>query len=247
MAGYPEAHPDVISEDPEKMKEAYWSDIHYLKEKVCIRLLVRLAGWCSMLAPRRLCAVHHDCCAVGKQPYRASAAAYRWSPLLQVAGIALYCLLNPPLCIPHADLLCIEIVFTLASHRWMPEARWSIRSCSMAFFLNFYVHENTKRYIKKIGFSNFSNNVLQVDAGGEVVVTQLFYDVEVFLQFVKDCRSVGVTVPIIPGNVSDDYRLCTRCFLSLRKSFLQLIEDCRSVGVTLPISPGQFLANTDYD
>lgn len=36
MAGYPEAHPDVISEDPEKMKEAYWSDIHYLKEKVCI-------------------------------------------------------------------------------------------------------------------------------------------------------------------------------------------------------------------
>lgn len=34
MAGYPEAHPDVISDDPEKMKEAYWSDIQYLKQKV---------------------------------------------------------------------------------------------------------------------------------------------------------------------------------------------------------------------
>jgi 5,10-methylenetetrahydrofolate reductase len=38
-----------------------------------------------------------------------------------------------------------------------------------------------------------------VDAGGDVVVTQLFYDVEVFLQFVKDCHSVGLTVPIVPG------------------------------------------------
>ena len=36
VAGYPEAHPDVISEDPEQMREAYWKDIHYLKEKVCI-------------------------------------------------------------------------------------------------------------------------------------------------------------------------------------------------------------------
>lgn len=40
---------------------------------------------------------------------------------------------------------------------------------------------------------------MQVDAGGEIVVTQLFYDVEIFLKFVKDCRSVGIEVPIIPG------------------------------------------------
>ena len=38
-----------------------------------------------------------------------------------------------------------------------------------------------------------------MDAGGEIVVTQLFYDVEVFLKFVKDCRSIGIEVPIIPG------------------------------------------------
>jgi methylenetetrahydrofolate reductase (NADPH) len=35
VAGYPEAHPDVISENSEQMREAYWKDIHYLKEKVC--------------------------------------------------------------------------------------------------------------------------------------------------------------------------------------------------------------------
>ncbi len=40
-----------------------------------------------------------------------------------------------------------------------------------------------------------------MDAGGEIVVTQLFYDVEIFLKFVKDCRSIGITVPIIPGRV----------------------------------------------
>jgi hypothetical protein len=40
---------------------------------------------------------------------------------------------------------------------------------------------------------------VQVDAGGEVIITQLFYEVELFLKFVKDCRSVGITVPILPG------------------------------------------------
>ena len=40
---------------------------------------------------------------------------------------------------------------------------------------------------------------MQVDAGGEIVITQLFYDVEIFLKFVKDCRSIGIQVPIIPG------------------------------------------------
>ena len=34
VAGYPEAHPDAISEDPQAQEKAYWSDIQYLKEKV---------------------------------------------------------------------------------------------------------------------------------------------------------------------------------------------------------------------
>jgi len=39
----------------------------------------------------------------------------------------------------------------------------------------------------------------KVDAGGEVILTQLFYDTEVFLQFVRDCRAHGINCPILPG------------------------------------------------
>jgi methylenetetrahydrofolate reductase (NADPH) len=34
VSGYPEAHPEVIVDDPETMKKNYWADIEYLKKKV---------------------------------------------------------------------------------------------------------------------------------------------------------------------------------------------------------------------
>ena len=40
---------------------------------------------------------------------------------------------------------------------------------------------------------------LQIDAGADLVVTQLFYDVDRFIQYEKDCRSIGINCPIIPG------------------------------------------------
>lgn len=39
----------------------------------------------------------------------------------------------------------------------------------------------------------------KVDAGADFVVTQFFYDVDRFLEFEKECRDIGITVPIIPG------------------------------------------------
>eukprot|EP00002_Diphylleia_rotans_P034882 TRINITY_DN753_c0_g1_i5.p1 TRINITY_DN753_c0_g1~~TRINITY_DN753_c0_g1_i5.p1 ORF type:complete len:471 (+),score=95.75 TRINITY_DN753_c0_g1_i5:77-1489(+) len=39
----------------------------------------------------------------------------------------------------------------------------------------------------------------KVDAGGDFVITQLFYNVERFTKFVEDCRRIGITCPIIPG------------------------------------------------
>ncbi|KAF7980152.1 hypothetical protein HWV62_39605 [Athelia sp. TMB] len=39
----------------------------------------------------------------------------------------------------------------------------------------------------------------KVDAGADIIFTQLFYDVDGFLAWVKKVRAKGITVPIIPG------------------------------------------------
>ncbi|KAK4788739.1 hypothetical protein SAY86_020058 [Trapa natans] len=39
----------------------------------------------------------------------------------------------------------------------------------------------------------------KVDAGADLIVTQLFYDTDIFLKFVNDCHQIGITCPIVPG------------------------------------------------
>jgi methylenetetrahydrofolate reductase (NADPH) len=39
----------------------------------------------------------------------------------------------------------------------------------------------------------------KVDAGADYIVTQLFYDVPLFIDWVNRCRSIGIQVPILPG------------------------------------------------
>ncbi|KAJ1425448.1 methylenetetrahydrofolate reductase [Ochromonadaceae sp. CCMP2298] len=39
----------------------------------------------------------------------------------------------------------------------------------------------------------------KVDAGADCIITQLFFDAEVFLTFVRRCRERGIACPIIPG------------------------------------------------
>ncbi|KAL0311644.1 UNVERIFIED_CONTAM: putative methylenetetrahydrofolate reductase [Sesamum calycinum] len=50
-------------------------------------------------------------------------------------------------------------------------------------------YENDLAYLKK----------RSVDAGADLIVTQLFYDTDIFLKFVNDCRQIGITCPIVPG------------------------------------------------
>lgn len=39
----------------------------------------------------------------------------------------------------------------------------------------------------------------KIDAGADLIVTQLFFDADVFIHFVERCRAIGITCPILPG------------------------------------------------
>ncbi len=47
--------------------------------------------------------------------------------------------------------------------------------------------------------SNLRYLKAKVEAGAQYIVTQMFFDNEKYFSFVKQCRAIGINVPIIPG------------------------------------------------
>ncbi len=69
----------------------------------------------------------------------------------------------------------------------------------------------------------------KVDAGAELLLSQLFFDNRFFYRFAEDCRIGGIDVPITPGvipviNAAQIKRMVTMCGASLPERFLKIIH-----------------------
>ena len=69
----------------------------------------------------------------------------------------------------------------------------------------------------------------KVDAGAQVLLSQLFFDNNYFYRFAEDCRIAGIDVPVTPGimpviNASQIKRMVTMCGASLPQRFERIIH-----------------------
>lgn len=69
----------------------------------------------------------------------------------------------------------------------------------------------------------------KVDAGAEFIITQFFYDVDIFLDFVKRCREYGIMCPILPGimpiqSFSSFIRMTEYCNITVPKHIMERLE-----------------------
>jgi methylenetetrahydrofolate reductase (NADPH) len=77
--------------------------------------------------------------------------------------------------------------------------------------------------------ADLANLKRKVDAGGDVVITQLFYDNADFFRFRDRCAAVGIRVPIVPGllpitNFSQIKRITSLCGAKLPAELVQGLE-----------------------
>jgi len=75
----------------------------------------------------------------------------------------------------------------------------------------------------------------KVDAGADYIITQLFYDVDLYLEWVKRARDVGITIPIIPGIMPIQSYGGFKRMTSLCKTFVPnwILEELEPIKVNL--------------
>lgn len=78
--------------------------------------------------------------------------------------------------------------------------------------------------------SDLENLKRKVDAGGDVVITQLFYNNADFFRFRSRCDALGIKAPIIPGilpvtNLAQIQRITSLCGSKLPSSFADRLSE----------------------
>ena len=99
----------------------------------------------------------------------------------------------------------------------------------------------------------------KVDAGVDVLITQLFYDNRVFYQFLDSVRAMGIKCPIVPGimpvfNAKQIKRILTICGASMPADLLLIVdkygesnEDMRKAGLDYAVRQIQDLIANGVD
>ena len=69
----------------------------------------------------------------------------------------------------------------------------------------------------------------KVDAGAEVLLSQLFFDNDIFYRFHEECEIAGIEIPVIPGvmpviNAAQIKRMVSLCNASFPKRFQRIIS-----------------------
>lgn len=72
----------------------------------------------------------------------------------------------------------------------------------------------------------------KLDQGGSFVTTQLFFDNDIFFNWVEQCRQAGITEPIFPGilpviSLKQVKRFCSFCDASIPDALLEKLEACQ--------------------
>ena len=77
--------------------------------------------------------------------------------------------------------------------------------------------------------SDLENLKRKVDAGADIVITQLFYDNTDYFEFCDRCETAGIEVPIVPGilpvtNLAQIQRITSLCGSKLPDQFVQRLS-----------------------
>jgi methylenetetrahydrofolate reductase (NADPH) len=93
--------------------------------------------------------------------------------------------------------------------------------------------------------ADIENLRCKVAAGGDIVITQLFYDNADFFRFREECARSGITAPIVPGilpitNLAQVQRITSLCGAKLPD---ELVQSLGSIGDD---AEGQFQVGIEY-